>query len=139
MRFLLIALMIALLPLRGWVGDVMATEMASNHAVQSEVAAKLTADHARTAGAEANFDHASAQAEAVSGDADCVGHGAGDSTAAASGHCESCTACQACHTVALSPLAADATPMLSPLAPPHSPVARFASADAALGKKPPIS
>lgn len=130
--------MIALLPLRGWVGDVMATEMASNHASPSQVATEIVANYAHAAGDGAHFDHASAQTEPVQATLDCTGHGAGDNTTA-NGHCDSCTACQACHTVTLSPQATDAAPVLSPLAPPHSPVAQFASADAALGQKPPIS
>lgn len=31
MRHLILALLIALLPIRGWVGEVMATQMASGH------------------------------------------------------------------------------------------------------------
>lgn len=139
MRHLVLALMIALLPIRGWVGDVMATEMASPKATQPANATKMVAAHAHGAGAEGHFDHVSADAPAAQPAPDCAGHGAGDSSPAADAHCESCTACQACHTVALSPLipalhAATAAPAL-----PRSPAAHFASAPAALGQKPPIS
>ena len=48
MRFLVVALMIALLPLRGWAGEVMATEMASSqithHHEQLDDAIELIAD-----------------------------------------------------------------------------------------------
>lgn len=139
MRHLVLALMIALLPIRGWVGDVMATEMASSHSAVLD-ATKIIADHAQPVWAEGHFDPTSAAPEAVVAALDCAGHGGGDSPAPASGaHCEVCPACQACHTVALSPAADANAPALTPLPPPHSPVARFASADTAQGHKPPIS
>ena len=50
MRFLVVALMIALLPLRGWAGEVMATEMASSQIThqheQLDDAIELIAGHA---------------------------------------------------------------------------------------------
>lgn len=54
-------------------------------------------------------------------------------------HCDSCAACQACNTVALSSLTTNAASLWAPPALPHSPAAQFASAVAALGQKPPIS
>ena len=139
MRHFLLALMIVLLPLRGWVGDVMATEMAAPRLVQVQAAMETVADHADAAGAGTHSDHASAQVAAVPAAPDCAGHDADDSAPSSDAHCASCALCQACHIVALSPPAAQALPVLSPFVPPHSPVASFASADAALGQKPPIS
>lgn len=143
MRYLVLALMIALLPLRGWVGDVMATEMASGGAVhqvtEPEIAIETIASHAHAAGAEGHFDNESAAPEQMASLTDCAGHGSDDDHTAAGGHCESCAACQACHTVALSPVTAVASAALTPFAAPLSPVARFASADATQGQKPPIS
>ncbi|GEM_PF-1715236 len=132
--------MIALLPIRGWVGDVMATEMASSRPALLS-ATKIIADYAQPVWADGHFGHDSAAPEpvAVAAAPDCAGHGGGDSTATTSAHCEVCPACQACHTVALSPIADASAPVLVPLPPPHSPVARFASADTAQGQKPPIS
>ncbi|MDW5443498.1 hypothetical protein [Polaromonas sp. SM01] len=139
MRHLLLVLMIVLLPLRGWVGDVMATEMAAPRLVQVQAAMETVADHADTAGASTHFYHASAPLAAAQATPDCAGHDAGDSAPSSDAHCASCALCQACHIVALSPPAAQALPVLSPFMPPHSPVASFASADTALGQKPPIS
>lgn len=138
MRHLVLALMIALLPIRGWVGDVMATEMASTMATQPENATKMVAAHAHAAGAEGQLGPEMAHQQAAATMPDCPGHG--DAPApAAHASCDACQACQACHTVALSPPAASAVPLLTALTPPHSPVARFASADMAPGQKPPIS
>ncbi|MDP2032872.1 MAG: hypothetical protein Q8K29_05610 [Polaromonas sp.] len=139
MRHLVLALMIALLPIRGWVGDVMATEMAAPKAAQMQNATELVASHAHGTGAGGHFDHVSIESHVEPPAPDCAGHGAGASLPLADAHCESCTVCQACHTVALSPLipalhAAVAAPAL-----PRSPAAHFASATAALGQKPPIS
>ncbi|GAB3478485.1 hypothetical protein GCM10011496_16870 [Polaromonas eurypsychrophila] len=139
MRHLILALMIALLPIRGWVGDVMATEMASSRPAVL-AATNTIADLTPLVWADGHFDHASAAPQPVAATPDCAGHGNGDSPAPASGaHCEVCPACQACHTVALSPTADTTAPVLAPLSPSHSPVARFASADTAQGQKPPIS
>lgn len=139
MRHLILALMIVLLPLRGWVGDVMATEMASPRAVQLQNATKMVATHAHGAGANGHFDHTSAKPAAAQPVPDCVCHGAGESSSLADAHCESCTVCQACHTVALSPLVPFTPSVIEPPALPRSPAAHFASATAALGQKPPIS
>ncbi len=117
MRFLVLALMIALLPLRGWVGEVMATEMAF------EVPkALLEAKNTKTAAMH-----------------DCEGHAKADEATQTDSHCDVCPACQACHTVALSHLETHAASLAPPAALPHSPAAQFASAVAALGQKPPIS
>jgi len=139
MRHLVLALMIVLLPLRGWIGDAMATEMASAAAVHLQTATKTVADHVHQAGATPHFDHVSLQAEATRAAPDCTGHGVAEATPGADTHCATCTVCQACHTVALSPAAAHGVAVLSPPALPYSPAAAFASAVAALGQKPPIS
>uniref|UniRef100_UPI0040361CB4 hypothetical protein n=1 Tax=Polaromonas sp. TaxID=1869339 RepID=UPI0040361CB4 len=131
--------MIALLPIRGWVGDVMATEMASPQAVQLHHATEMVAAQAHGTGAEAHVDHASPDVSATTPAPDCAGHGAGDSLPVANGFCASCAVCQACHTVALSPLMSSTPSARVPPALPRAPAARFASAIAALGQKPPIS
>jgi hypothetical protein len=139
MRHLVLALMIALLPIRGWVGDVMATEMASPRATQLQNATKMVATPAHQAGAEGHFDHVSTDSPAAQPAPDCHGHGEGTSSPMADTHGESCTACQACHTVALSSLIPTLHSAMAAPALPHSPAAHFASALAALGQKPPIS
>lgn len=117
MRHWFLVLMIALLPLRGWVGDAMAVEMltAPGHtmAVMAGEAAQPCADH--TVGAAAD-------------------HGAPDS-----GDEHAHTACDVCNGPAL---AMGATPVQT-LPPAHSvavqPAERFASSEARRGVKPPIS
>ncbi len=97
------------------------------------------ADSVHVPGAAAHFSHvAAAHQPQEAALPDCPGHG---DTPAPASHvgCDSCTACQACHTVALSPAAVSAVQLAGAVAPPHSPVARFASADTAPGHKPPIS
>jgi hypothetical protein len=139
MRHLVLALMIALLPIRGWVGEVMATDMASSKATQRQNATKMVAAHAHGAGAGDHFGHASTDAPAPAAAPDCAGHGTQESNPMADAHGESCTVCQACHTVALFPMIpAMPSPMASPSV-PRSPATRFASAIAAPGQKPPIS
>lgn len=142
MRHLVLALMIALLPIRGWVGEVMATEMAtemaSSRSAQPEFAIKNIAAHAQRTGAEGHFGHQSADAMPATAMADCADHGdaAGADTAPS---CDACASCQACHTVALSPAGVHASPGVTAQTPRPTLVARFASADMAPGHKPPIS
>lgn len=133
MRYLVVLLMIVLLPLRGWAGDSMATQMAS-----SQIAIESGAAHAHETRATANFDHQNQVKpdchEVMSGQVD---SGEIASNTADSSHCGTCQACQACHTVALLPVALDVAAGLNS---PHlRPTSRaFTSAAAALGQKPPI-
>jgi hypothetical protein len=136
MRFLLIALMIALLPLRGWMGDVMATEMAASQGQASQIAARTMASHAHSAGESDHLHHGMTAPEAMQSTPDCLDHSA-DTTSHA--NCGSCPACQACHTVALSSAAQTLRPVFHPFTLPASAAAQFTSAEAALGQKPPIS
>jgi hypothetical protein len=154
MRFLILALMIALLPLRGWVSDAMATGMAASQMgpvhKQAEVAINLVAinahhhwDKATFEGKKASFDPQNPLLEAkdtqTSATQDCEGHAKTDEVASAGAHCDSCPACQACHTVALSAPAVDLNLTFSSRSQPRPAAAHFASATAALGQKPPIS
>lgn len=141
MRHLVLALMIVLLPLRGWAGDVMAVEMAAEMA-STAVAMKSGAAGAHQMGATAYFDHKNQATNPAQAMLDCheqiASHPEVDQTAN-SDHCGTCQACQACHTVALSPPSFDIT---TSFAPPHlQPIsaAAFTSAASALGQKPPIS
>ncbi len=117
MRHWFLVLMIALLPLRGWVGDAMAIEMLSAPA-QSAVVVGGGSGHPCP-------DHmASASADHVAPDS------SGDHT-----H----TACDVCNGPALAMGASFA----QTLPPVHSvavrPAERFASSEARRGVKPPIS
>lgn len=146
MRRPLFIAMIFLLLLRGMAGDAMATGMATGHLQRVPVATETVAGHAHGSRAGAHFDHATVEksmAHSAVIPPDCAGHAAGGAYGPmpqdAAGHCESCAACQACNTVALSPHAGSTASLSPPPAPPRSPAAHFASATAALGQKPPIS
>ena len=139
MRTLLFLLMIAILPLRGWVGDAMATEMA---VMQVQHQQSPHAQHVHPSGTEAGIDGDEAMQEMAS-DAgamhDCEGHASTGEPSANGDHCETCAACQACHTVALAATAPAAGLNFSPIAVPAPERVHFASAEAALRQKPPIS
>ena len=150
MRRPLFIAMIFLLLLRGWAGDAMATGMAAGQLHAPSVATEIIAVHAYEARAGGHSDHQTVRlaenepmAHLAALSSDCNGHAAGatsdPTTQEAGGHCESCAACQTCHTVALSPLSCRTASATAPPALPQSPAARFASAIAALGQKPPIS
>lgn len=154
MRRIFLVLMIVLLPLRGWVGDVMAVEMAS----QSSNATESVANYASHTRATAKFDgkytplahvecpgHAATALESA---ADWTGGtalagvvDAGDATTdgAAKGKCNTCGACQLCHTVALANTVAARLADFTPDTLPSIGSTRFASALTALSQKPPIS
>ena len=154
MRIFLFALMIALLPLRGFAGDVMATEMAIQMAAPATAersqpysgpsphadATKNVAAHADHSGASGHFDShhetAAAQEAATTANA-CAGHVAAEQCHSSDNH-GSCQACQACHTVALSLALNPVQPVFASSTLPHLAAAQFASAEAALGQKPPI-
>ena len=137
-RVLLIAFMVALLPVRGWVGDAMAVEMAVSMASATKSVAQ-DQDSARTSG-RVSSEKAS---ETHSG---CAGHASvaqGDDSQAASTSasdvCQGCSACQVCHTVALAAMGAGAPPSIRAQALPTMAESHFSSADTARGFKPPIS
>ena len=138
MRHLFLIIMIALLPLRGWVSDAMATGMVTAQ-VQQQTAAKIVVTHAHEAGVQAHQDMEVVVADASQTAADCSDHAAGGADHAADTHCNSCSVCQACHTVVLSPTPTDGSTAFNPRTLPSAVVAQFASAEAALGQKPPIS
>jgi hypothetical protein len=146
MRFLVLALMMVLLPLRGWTGDAMATDMALSMAAQQmhqTAAAKADAVPAHPSH-EGHSDH---PAYAVPTDvtistADCFNHTDCDQTHNAghsAGDCESCSACQACHNVALLVDSNELKPRLNSVWTLTLVADPFASADATHDQKPPIS
>ncbi|MEO5607864.1 MAG: hypothetical protein ABIR13_09850 [Polaromonas sp.] len=128
--------MIALLLVRGWAGDAMATDMAL---APLQHATTLIATNAHGISAQAHLDHESAASRATH---DCGGHAnedTEDARFAADAHCESCAACQACHSVALTPATPSCGSLFSSASQPRSAAAQFASAETARGQKPPIS
>ena len=144
MRIFLFTLMIALLPLRGFAGDVMATEMAMQMAAQAQShfsdATKTVAAHADHSEASVHFDShhetVAAQEAATTVNA-CADHMAAEQCHSADNH-GSCQACQACHTVALALAFNPVQPVFASSMLPRLAAAQFASAEAALGQKPPI-
>jgi cytochrome c553 len=120
-RFIFI-LMIALMPLRGWMGEAMATEMAaitivatkaSNTSVRTELSSKtVKSDCDMHAGMKQDKD---------------------DSTSK-----QSCTHCQACHATGLVNTVEINSSASEHLAQPLAFTTQFASASIALGQKPPI-
>jgi len=140
MRFLVLALMIVLLPLRSWAGDVMALEMAQ----QQSAATKTGVAHAMPAGATAhltsnatpyNSGHCPDQAQANVG----VQAATSDSQDTAQDHCNTCTACQVCHSVAVASEVQLPVVHHLPHYVPTTSTATFTSAAPAPGFKPPIS
>jgi hypothetical protein len=142
MRRVTFILMIALLLLRGLMGEAMATGMALTP-LQHQDATQTIATHTHKMSAMAHFDHETS-APAAFHEAqvhhDCGDHTSNDGTApAVHAPCDTCAACQACNTVALMPPADSAHPVFSAPALPRAKAALFASAITARGQKPPIS
>lgn len=142
MRPLHFVLMIALLLLRGWTGEAMATGMALTPLQQPQSATTIIATHAHGMSQEEHFHPDSVaperhhQAQALH---DCAAHPSEDASPAADAHCDSCAACHACHAMVLAPAAGDSSPVFSSLLLPRAAAAQFSSAVAARGQKPPIS
>lgn len=146
MRYFMVALMIFLMPLRGWTGDAMATHMAS-----TDVSSETRAAHAHVTSGIASFDRKSNAGQSLPGchgpadlssTSDEIRVGAGGSgsltPAADSAGDDHCTACQTCHSVALTPALCSSTAgsAFPKLRDTHA--ATFTSAARALGQKPPI-
>ena len=137
MRYLVLVLMIALLPLRGWAGEVMATQMAA-----SAVAIEAGASDAHEIGGKASFIHQKQMFESSNVTSDCheqLSSHQDTSNATNSEHCATCPACQVCHTVALSLPSLDVTISFASPQLGQTSASTFTSADAALGQKPPIA
>ena len=146
MRVFFLALMILLLPLRGWTADVMgvrmATERVSSHALptseQHQNAITIVAINDQSTLASADFHHQSSAQTST----DCAGHAADaavGSGPASDSHCGACSACQTCHSVAITTVATPVSALISASALQQMVSDSFASAPAALSQKPPIS
>ncbi len=128
MRFFVLVLMMVLLPLRGWTGDALATDMAvSMTSQQMHQTATAVAKADAHQGHQSHKDHSDQM------------HDASHSPDHDSGTCESCSACQACHNVALMVTSDELTPRLNTHWTSTEVANPFASADAAHDQKPPIS
>ena len=137
MRHLLVALMIALLPIRGWVGDAMAVDMAMQQVLMTQSSAS---GETLVSGRGAALTTSAAMPEdcpmsARNQDGKSVeGEPAGET--AASCNCNSCDLCLALATFTLPTLA---TAAFTPHADPPSRGTRFSSAERVFSLKPPIS
>lgn len=128
MHRLIVILMIALLPLRTWAGDIMAIQMAApTHAEQSTTVS----------------DTASSVHEMQTVEADCPGHSAsaagGVSPDSSPDACSTCVTCQICHSVAIAVSVPDLLAQASFAQAPAFDTPHFTSAEPALSQKPPIS
>jgi hypothetical protein len=141
-------LLIALLLLRGWIGEAMATDMAASWLQPAQSATKTIAAHAYGTWARASFYHQTASsglahaghgAGAMAGAGDCADQPLDTGAQPAGGHCGVHGACQACYTLAPSAAVAQLALVVGALTRPSTAAARFASADAASDQKPPIA
>ncbi len=140
MRRLTLAVMIVLLPLRGWIGDVMAMEAVTitNSAIHS------IADYGPLTMGLIHSDENSDRLDLGTVPSHCPDHASlpGDSSnpdGEPAAHGLACTVCQVCHTVAMSTDAATLPALPLPALAPEMPFPSFTSALPAPGLKPPIS
>ena len=143
MRVLLFILMLTLLPLRGWMGDAMATGMAlaELQAVAGAEKAHQSVTDVSSHAKRANGLHTENKSvKAASALSDCTGHaGTDDSAAVDPDHCTPCSACGACHTASMSTATLRGLPAVHGSVPAARSQDAFLSADAAPSQKPPIA
>lgn len=146
MRILLFILMLALLPMRGWMGDAMATSMAvaeMQAAAGPKNAMHSAADQASKRLDGSGFDLETTSHHTVSAFSDCAGHTAAAPTGANhtddADHCTPCPACGACHSASMSTTAPTWATVVHGSTPMIWPADAYFSADAVSRQKPPIS
>ena len=125
-RFLFIALMLVLLPLRGWAGNVMAVDMYATSALQAK-----TAETVKTA----------STASQTPMPPDCAMHSQAqpDNADGAAPHCSSCDTCELCLAVAKPTPAHWSANRLARQPSLLAFNASFSSATSAASLKPPIA
>ncbi len=123
MRRFIFILMIALLPLRGWMGEAMATDMAAMHLIAVQAINTPATD-----------DLSSKNEMHSMTDCDMHKTQSAEKTSAKS----SCTHCQACHATGLVSTVQIASFDQVQYAPPLAQNSQFASANIAHSQKPPI-
>jgi hypothetical protein len=128
MRYLLIALMIVLLPLRGWAGNAMAVDMAAQQVLVAQASAASAAAMVAESAMPADCPmHLQAVADKA------------DQASPVNAHCSSCDTCQLC--LALATWTQPDWPA-GAMSRPGAPLlagTSFRSADSAASLKPPIS
>ena len=123
MRRFIFILMIALLPLRGWMGEAMATEMAAMHLIATQATNTPATD-----------DISSKNEMNTMADCDMHKTQVAEKTSTKS----SCNHCQACHATGLVSTVQITSFNEVRYAQPRTPSRQFASANLALSQKPPI-
>ena len=145
MRVVLLILMIVLLPLRAWSGDVMAMQQVTGHAKATEMIAVSPYDIRAEGTFYLNSVEESAPCHEDSTDSD---HAAGTGALASSGasdhpathgDCNQCSTCQICQGMALDPFTRPLPFMALPTQGVDSGLNLFASVPRAPHLKPPIS
>jgi hypothetical protein len=131
MRRWLLLVMVLLLPLRGWVGEAMASEMLQQHV--AAVAQQVAPAHEH--GAYQGHDHrhghdCDEHAHAAPADAD-------PAQPQASADCPTCAGCQACSSPALSPAVPVTAAGGFSQPRPHTVQLAYTSAEPAVALKPP--
>lgn len=130
MRLLLLILMIALMPLRGWAGEAMSVAMAAE---QLMMVHETPSDIGKTNAAHPDCMGHSGHETTATGDS---GDAEGDQVA---GHCPTCSACQVCSSAALALQIRIPLLLAAPHGLPSVGGISYTSAEPAPGFKPPIS
>lgn len=133
MRTWLLALMILLLPLRGWLGDAMALDSAAGNLPDVQNTSILIANNQGTTLTSTSFGTELHPCHELSGSS-------GPSQADRStehGACDTCTACQICHGSAAPPLPWQVRPQALPHPRPQTRLLGFASAEPRRNDRPP--
>ena len=136
MRRFVFNLMIALLPLRGWMGEAMATEMATMHLIAAQ---SINTPADVIFGTKIGVSPSSSSMSASAMPADCEVHAnAALDSADASASAQTCADCQSCHAAGLVCTVQIISTITARNPAPDTLVSPFASAHLALGQKPPI-
>ena len=143
MRIVLFILMLILLPLRGWMGDAMATSMAITdlRASSSPVSINVVgANKASKSQVKEVVQVQSSAGHAAFASPDCEGHTlSGQANSDETDHCTPCSACGACHAASISTTAPTWSAMVHVATLLTWPVDAYFSADEISRQKPPIS
>ena len=133
MRIWMLALMILLLPLRGWLGDAMALGTATPSHLHGKTSTVLIANYQDMARGEVQFqtkNHPCHQDQVPSALM-------APDTSTVPSHNDTCTACQICHGAVALPMGWGVSPELTPHPQPPDQQPGFASAEPRLNDKPP--
>lgn len=137
MRFLLLALMIALVPVRGWVSSAMAVDMAMQQVLTTQ---RSAGDTTLMSGTDTASTRASTMPEDCPMNAQSKkGTSVEDKQPGETASSCNCNTCELCLALADFTLPIMATAVFTPYAEPPSRGTRFSSAERVFNLKPPIS